>query len=93
MVPKEITEEQKQSRVTICQELLERQDEVLGRNITDDETWGYQYDLETKRQSLQRNAANSPLPKRFLQSKSRAKIHLHLLSALSLKRPIHYQLN
>ena len=50
MVPKELTEEQKQRRVTICQDLLQRQDDVLGRVITGDETWVCQYDPETKRQ-------------------------------------------
>jgi len=30
MVPKKLTEEQKQRRVTICQDLLERQDDILG---------------------------------------------------------------
>ena len=39
MIPKELTEEQKQRRVTICQDLLERQDGILGRDITGDETW------------------------------------------------------
>jgi len=48
MVPKELTEEQKQRRVSICQDLLERQDDILGRVITGDETWVYQYDPETK---------------------------------------------
>ena len=43
MVPKELTE-QKQRRVTIFQDLLERQDDILGRVITGDETWVYQYD-------------------------------------------------
>jgi len=38
MVPKELAEEQKQGRVTICQGLLERQDDILGRVITGDET-------------------------------------------------------
>jgi len=52
MVPKELTEEQKQ-RVTICQDLLERQDDILGHVITGDETCVYQYDPETKRQSAQ----------------------------------------
>ena len=63
MVPKELTEEQKQRRVTICQDLLERQDDILGRVITGDETWVYQYDPETKRQSAQWKTANSPRPK------------------------------
>ena len=38
MVPKELTEEQKQRRVTICQDLLERQDDILGHVFTADET-------------------------------------------------------
>ena len=37
MVPKELTGEQKQRRVTICQDLLERQDDILGCVITGDE--------------------------------------------------------
>jgi len=53
MVPKDLTEEQKQRRVTICQDLMERQDDILGRVITGDDTWVYQNDPETKRQSAQ----------------------------------------
>jgi len=53
MVPKELTEEQKQRRVTIFQDLLERQDDILGHVITGDETWVYQYDPETKQQNAQ----------------------------------------
>jgi len=63
MVPKEFNEEQKQRRVTILQDLSERQDDILGRVITGDETWVYQYDHETKRQSSQWMTANSPRPK------------------------------
>ena len=61
MVPKELTEEQKQRRVTICQDLLERQDDILDRVIiTHDETWVYQYNPGTKRQSAKWMTANSP---------------------------------
>ena len=63
MVPKELTEEQKQRRVTICQDLLKRQGDILGRVITGDKTWVYQYDPETKRQSAQWKTVNSPRPK------------------------------
>ena len=63
MVPKELTVEQKQRRVTICQDLLERQDDILGRVSTGDETRVYHYDPETKRQSAQWKTANSPRPK------------------------------
>ena len=62
-VPKELTEGQKQRRVTICQDPLERQDDILSRVITDDETWIYQYDPEMKRQSAQWKTANFPRPK------------------------------
>jgi len=58
--PKGAHEKQRQRRVTISQELLERQDDILGRVITGDETWVYQYDPETKRQSAQWKTANSP---------------------------------
>jgi len=60
MVPKKLTEEQKRRRVTICQDLLERQDDILCHVITDDETWVYQYDPEMKRQSAQWKTANFP---------------------------------
>jgi len=60
MVPKELTREQNQRRVTICQDLLEMQDDILGHVITGDETWVYQYDPETKRQSAQWKTGNSP---------------------------------
>jgi len=76
MVPKELTEEQKQRRVTICEDLLERQDDILGRVISGGETWVYQYDPEMKRQSAQWKTANSPRPKKFRQSKSRVKTML-----------------
>jgi len=38
MVPKEPTEEEKERRVTICQYLFERQDDILGHVITGDQT-------------------------------------------------------
>jgi len=53
----------KQRRVTICQDLLERQDDILGHVITGDETWVYQYNPETKQQSAQWKTANSLPPK------------------------------
>ena len=53
----------KQRKVTICQDLLERQDDILGSVITGDETWVYQYDPEMKLQSAQWKIANSPRPK------------------------------
>jgi succinate dehydrogenase flavin-adding protein (antitoxin of CptAB toxin-antitoxin module) len=63
LVPKELTEEQKQRKVTIFQAFLERQDNILGHVITGDGTWVYQYDPETMRQIVEWKTANSPRPK------------------------------
>jgi len=63
IVPKKPTEEQKQRRVKICQDLLERQDDILGHIITGDETWDYQHDPEMKWQNAQWKTANSSQPK------------------------------
>jgi len=82
MVPKELIVKQKQRRVTICHNLLERPDDILGCVITGDETWVYQYDPETKRQSAQWKNANSPQPKKFCRSKSRVKTMLPIFFIL-----------
>jgi len=88
-VPKELTEEQKQRRVTICQDLLDRQYDILGCVITGDVTWIYQYDPETKRQSAQWKTANSPRPKKFHRSKSRVK--RMLLTFFDIRGIVHYE--
>jgi len=89
IVPKEFTEEQKQRKVTICQDLLEEQDDIFGCVITGDETWVYQYDPETKRQSAQWKTANSPRPKKFRRSKSSVKIML--LNFFDIRGIVHYE--
>jgi len=55
-VPRLLTEEQKQNRVSVSQELLDlsNTDENFLKNvITGDETWVYGYDVETKVQPSQ----------------------------------------
>jgi len=71
MLPKGLTKKKKKKerRNTICQDLLERQDDILGHVITGDETRVYQYDPETKRQNAQWKSANSPRPKTFRRFK------------------------
>jgi len=51
MVPRILTHGQKQRRLHISFELL-RNAEMFDRAITCDETWCFQYDPETKRQSI-----------------------------------------
>ena len=50
--------------------------EFLDNVITGDETWVFQYDPETKRQSLQWKTARSPRPKKARMSKSKIKVML-----------------
>jgi len=53
-------EKQRQRRIAISQDLLERQDDTLAHVITGDETWVYQYDPKMKQQSAQWKTANFP---------------------------------
>jgi len=61
-VPCQLTEELKEQRVDVCQELLKRfeaeGDHFLGRIVTGDETWVHYYQPETKKAS--RNGAIPP---------------------------------
>ena len=54
MVPKILSEYQRQRRFTVCQDItecLEAEPDLLNSVITGDETWVFEYDPEAKRQS------------------------------------------
>jgi len=56
MVPRNLTEQQRDARVSVCAELLEQVEadpELMERVITGDESWFFQYDPKTKCQSLE----------------------------------------
>jgi hypothetical protein len=59
MVPRIWTHDQKQCRLHISTD-LSHDVEMFDRVITGDETWCFQYDLETKQQSMQWKTHNSP---------------------------------
>jgi predicted DNA-binding protein YlxM (UPF0122 family) len=78
-VPRLLTLDQRESRIAICQELLDRTSEVenfLKRNITSDETWVYGHDVETKMQSSQWVGKNLPRPKKAWWVRSNMKVML-----------------
>jgi hypothetical protein len=53
-VPRLLTQDQRDSHVAICQELLDHateDEDFLTRIITGNETWVYRYNVETKTQS------------------------------------------
>ena len=79
LVPKILSEDQKQHRVNFCRDMLEKtrdDPDILYQVITGDETWVFQYDPETKRQSMQWKTAESPRPKKARMSKSKTKVML-----------------
>jgi len=68
-VPKCLNADQKRQRRQLSEQLLEffRRDQhyFLSRLVTMDKTWLYQYDPETKRQSMEWWHRGSPRPKKF----------------------------
>ena len=67
---------QKVNRLEICQDLLGRlkiEPNFLNKVITGDESWLFDYDPETKRQSENWHMKSSPCPKKACMSRSRVK--------------------
>ena len=78
-VPRLLTAEQKQERVSICTDLhkqAQNDPNFMSLVITGDESWVYGYDLETKQMSSQWKTASSPQPKKAQQVKSNVKTML-----------------
>lgn len=79
MVPRLLSAEQKECRMNISADILEsieKDPTFLERVITCDETWIFQYDPETKRQSMHWKTKKSPRMKKARMSKSRFKAML-----------------
>jgi len=79
LVPKILTNEQRGNRRNGCLDLLEgiESDKNFFRHvITGDETWIFEYDPDTKRQSSEWHTSKSPRPKKARMSKSKIKTTL-----------------
>ena len=75
-MPKNLSVEQKANRLEICQDLQERlkiEPNFLDKVITGDESWVFDYDPETKRQSSEWHTKSSPHPKKACMSRSKVK--------------------
>ena len=75
-MPKNLSVEQKAKRLEICQDLLGRleiEPNFLHKVITGDESWVFDYDPETKRQSEEWHTKSSPRPKKARTSRFRVK--------------------
>ncbi|ROT70225.1 hypothetical protein C7M84_011507, partial [Penaeus vannamei] len=89
MVPKLLNDDQKDQRMQVCQDILERletEPDFLRRVIIGDESWIFEYDPETKHQSPQCKSPSSPRPKKARQSKSRVKV-IHVDAWVGPTRP------
>ena len=78
-VPRLLTAEQRDDRVSICTDIRERaqnDSNFMSSVITGDESWFYGYDPETKQMSSQWKTASSPRPKKARQVKSNVKTML-----------------
>jgi hypothetical protein len=67
MVPKNLSEDQKLNREEMCQNVLGKTEEdpdFLNSVVICDETWLFQYNPETKRQSMPWKTTYSPRPKK-----------------------------
>ncbi|UYV66139.1 hypothetical protein LAZ67_4000414 [Cordylochernes scorpioides] len=76
LVPKVLTQDQKELRVLRCQELLDliqNEPDFLNSVVTGDESWMFEYDPESKRQSCAWHTKSSLRPKKARMSKSRIK--------------------
>ena len=76
LVPKILTNEQKENRRNVCLdllELIENDENFFKRVITGDERWIFEYDPDTKRLSSEWHTSNSPRPMKAKMSKSKIK--------------------
>ena len=73
-IPHLLTEEQKQKRIDFCNFMLQKFDVGASKQVWDivtgDETWIYQYDPETKRQSSQWVFPGENAPQKCIRSRS-----------------------
>jgi len=73
-VPHSLTHEQREDRVTSCQDIIVMADadkNFFNKIIMEDETWCFVYDTVTKRQSSEWDGQTSPQPKKLKFQKSR----------------------
>jgi len=79
LVPKILTNEQKENQRNVCLDLLERTENdknFFKCVVTGDETWIFEYYPDTKRQSSEWHVSNLPRPKKASMNKSKIKTML-----------------
>jgi hypothetical protein len=94
-VPRLLTDAQKENHVEISEELLANangNENFLKNIITEDETWVYGYDVETKMHSLQWMVKGSPRPKKKKKARmSQSNINVMLVVFVDWKGMFHHE--
>ena len=91
-VPRLLTDDQREQRQTIARDLFEHSCEdvqILKNTVTDDASWVYGYDPETKQQSSQWKGRTSPRPKKG--RKVRSKTEVMLLAFFDSEGIVHHE--
>ena len=93
-VPRQLSDDHKRARQTICQEHLDRHaregDAFLHRIVTD-ESWMYHYERESKRQSMQWKHPSSPAIKKLKTQASAGKVMLTIFWDVNDPILVHFQ--
>lgn len=79
LVPKDLNFLQKLNRVKVAEDMLERVNSdptFIKRIITGDETWVYEFDMQTSQQASEWRLPTEPKPKKPRQSRSKVKVML-----------------
>ncbi|KAJ8957589.1 hypothetical protein NQ318_020630 [Aromia moschata] len=77
LLPKELNVLQKEHRKQVALDMVSRADSepnFMNRIITGGETWVYEYDMQTSRQSSEWRYDDEPKPKKPRQSRSKVKV-------------------
>ncbi|UYV76599.1 hypothetical protein LAZ67_14001412 [Cordylochernes scorpioides] len=75
-VPRNLTDKQRESRLSICKDLIEtanNDSDILKTIITDDETWCFLFDPQTKKQSLEWRTPSYPRRKKVVLTSPKEK--------------------
>lgn len=79
LVPKDLNFLQKLNRVKVAEDMLERVNSdptFIKRIVTGDETWVYEFDMQTSQQASEWRLPTEPKPKKPRQSRSKVKVML-----------------
>jgi len=85
LIPKELNFIQKRDRVVIAKHMISKAESdptFIKRIITGDETWVYEYDMQSRHQASEWKTSNEPRPKKPHRFQSKKKAMLTVFNGL-----------